>query len=109
MISTLLCKATEICNEGFMQSRNLQGARKEKGEHSNNDGYWRNSRELEKSARGAPKGEKVFFLENQSSTRDWVGTEAITELGTSDLHAYEGAHGWGETEKGWNSSRNSRM
>lgn len=36
MISTLLCKVTENCNEGFLPSRDLQGAGTEEGEHSNN-------------------------------------------------------------------------
>lgn len=37
MTSLLLCKVTEICNEGFLLSRNLQGARAEEDIHSSND------------------------------------------------------------------------
>lgn len=37
------------------------------------------------------------------------GKGVTTELGTSDLHAYDGASGCGEAEKGCDSSRKRRM
>lgn len=74
VISTLLCKVTEICNEGFLPSRNLQGARTEEGEHSNN--YDSVGKMLEcwyvLSAEGEFKGEDGFFLERRAaSTTRW--------------------------------------
>lgn len=98
VISSLLCKAPEICDEGFLPSRT------EEGKRSNNYDLWRNARVLEISRWEAPKGERRFFLESRSIGQEGVGREGIT----SDLHAREGARGCGGTGKEGNSSTKSR-
>lgn len=103
-LNSLLCKAPEICDEGFLPTRNLQGTRTEEGEPSDNYDYWGNARVLEESMWGAPKGERGSFLESQSSGQDEMRREVITELGASDWHAREGA-----CCCGWNRRRKSRV
>ena len=108
VISTLLCKVTENCNEGFLPSRDLQGAGTEEGEHSNNGSvgsrleYW-----CVQCAQTALQGDNGFFLERQSSRQ--VGREVVPEQGTCNLVIHEGTHDCGKAERGQNSGSKSKV
>lgn len=112
MISALRCQITEIGIEGFLLSRNLQGARSEEGERSSNLDSLGKMRACwcVQSAGGALRAAacRALLPGQWKHRREEVGRAGVTELGSCDQDVCGGTHGRGEAEKGQNSRRETK-